>query len=173
MGIPAMTFIAEMLRRTPVWVWAVFATLVYLGYLQSRPRSVSRMRLFALPAAMLGLSLYGAWAGLGANPIVLPAWLCGGFLAVWLHRFFGQAQRVTYSPAARTFAVPGSWVPLGLMMTIFLVRYAIAVMIAINPSLRGNAAFLGAASAAFGLVSGIFIARSLRLVRGQRSVPAG
>ena len=163
-----MSFIAEVLRHTPIWVWIVFVTLIYVGYSQSRTRSVPRIRLFALPASMLGLSLYGVWAGLGANPIVLPAWLCGGFLAVWLHRFFAQAQRVTYSPATRTFAVPGSWVPLTLMMTIFFVRYAIAVMIAVKPSLHENAAFLGATSGAFGSMSGIFVARALRILREPR-----
>jgi uncharacterized membrane protein len=117
-----MSFIAEVLRHTPIWVWIVFVTLIYVGY---------------------------------------------------SHRFFAQAQRVTYSPATRTFAVPGSGVPLTLMMTIFFVRYAIAVMIAVKPSLRENAAFLGATSGAFGSMSGIFVARALRLVREQRNARAG
>ena len=43
----------QILTHTPLWVFGLFFGLVYLGYLQSRTRQVSRGRLIVLPLAML------------------------------------------------------------------------------------------------------------------------
>ena len=59
--------IVQILQRTPIWVWPLFAALLYLGYVQSKTRSVSKQRLFALPLALVGLSLYSLFTTFGAT----------------------------------------------------------------------------------------------------------
>ncbi len=57
----------QILTHTPLWVFALFFGLVYLGYLQSRTRQVSRGRLIVLPLAMLAWSLYSVWSTFDAH----------------------------------------------------------------------------------------------------------
>ncbi len=70
--------IIQIMQHTPGWVWVLLLALIYIGYLQSRTRIVAKARLFALPAAMLGLSLYSLFATFGAVHLGLLAWLAGG-----------------------------------------------------------------------------------------------
>ena len=112
--------------------------------------------------------MFGVWSTFGAAPVSLAAWSGGILLAVLLNRILGLPAGVAYSSASRRFTVPGSWLPLALMMAIFFTRYAITVTIAINPLLREAAAFAGAASLAYGLMSGTFFARALHIVRADR-----
>ena len=49
------------------------------------------------------------------------------------------------------------------MMVIFFARYAIAVSLAIQPSLAGSPSFSALAGLAYGLMSGTFLARALRV----------
>lgn len=162
------SFILQILQRTPLWVWPLFLALIWLGILQSRTRAVPRARLFALPAAMIGLSLFGVWSTFAAAPLSLAAWGGGILLAVLLNRILGLPAGVAYSPASRRYTVPGSWLPLALMMVIFFTRYAITVTLAINPLLRETAMFAGIASLAYGLMSGTFFARALHVLRAGR-----
>jgi hypothetical protein len=162
------SFILQVLQRTPLWVWPLFLALVWLGVLQSRPRELSRTRLFVLPAVMIGLSLLSVGSTFGGAPVSLAAWGGGIALAVLVYRLTGRPAGVVYSPASRTYSVPGSWLPLTLMMAIFFSRYAISVTLAIQPLLREAAAFAGGVSLLSGLASGIFFARARRILRADR-----
>ncbi|MEK7737724.1 MAG: hypothetical protein AAB319_08215, partial [Pseudomonadota bacterium] len=50
-------YVLQVLSRTPTWVWVLFVTLLVLGILQSKTRTMSGVRLFALPFAMLALMM--------------------------------------------------------------------------------------------------------------------
>lgn len=158
--------ILEILKRTPVWVFFLFALLVYLGYLQSRTRTVSPQRLAILPAAMLSLSLYGVLSAFGVNPIALGAWAIALLVAVVSISFAPFPRGVVREE--ESFKVPGSWVPLALMMTIFFTRYAIAVSLARDPSLRQAAGFIAAVAVSYGLPTGYFVARAVNILRTPR-----
>lgn len=43
----------EILHRTPLWVWALFALLLYRGIRALRPRQLSVSRTFLLPVLFL------------------------------------------------------------------------------------------------------------------------
>ena len=63
------------LSRTPSWVWLLLAALVALGWTQTRTRQMTLMRATALPAVMMGLSLFGVVSTFGAHALPLGAWL--------------------------------------------------------------------------------------------------
>jgi hypothetical protein len=56
-----------MISKVPVWVFAIFLGLLFLGHRQSRTRLVAPGALAGLAAGMLGLSLYGVVAAFGAR----------------------------------------------------------------------------------------------------------
>jgi hypothetical protein len=64
--------------------------------------------------------------------------------------------------------LPGSWLPLALMMAIFFTKYGAAVAVAREPALVNMPLFIGGVSILYGVWSGLFFARLLRVLRTQR-----
>jgi uncharacterized protein DUF6622 len=160
--------IPQILQRTPPWVFALFAVLLVLGVLQSRPRAMGRTRVAMMPAIFLPLSLWGIWNAFGPEPLAFGAWLAAVGTAVLLNRHLRIPRQVSFAPDTRLFRVAGSWVPLALMMAIFFTRYAIAVATAMQPALKTMPSFAAAVGFAYGLMSGSFLARAVRIL-GTRS----
>lgn len=158
----------QILKHTPPWVFVLFFTLLYLGYEQSNTRSVPKGRLAVLPLAMVGLSLYGVVSAFGASLVGIASWSVALVLAVLWNHVLQQPKGVEYLSGAGRFIVPGSWLPLGLMMAIFFTKYAAAVALARIPSLRETAIFIIITSLAYGFLSGIFFARTLYTWRFAR-----
>jgi hypothetical protein len=160
--------IIEVLKRTPPWVFVLFVLLLAAGWLQSKDRVVTRGKVTLLPIAMIALSFYNVQIAFDAAPIALMFWLIGVGLAVPVGFKSSSAPGVTYSPETRLFSVPGSWLPLLLMMTIFFIKYAVAVVTARQLPIAGSVAFMGAISFCYGILSGAFLARALAVWRSAR-----
>ena len=164
--------LTQILRGTPLWVYPLFFGLIVLGYLQSRPREVAPARLALLPLALGLFSLSRVYSQFGADPLALGAWAAGTAAALLANRALKQPAGARWSEATGTFHVPGSWVPLALMMAVFFARYALAVILAIMPGIAHAAGFASAASFGLGLLSGMFLARAL-WVWSRRPAPRG
>ena len=158
----------QILERTPSWVFVLFAVLVVLGAMQRRTRELGRARVAILPAAFLLLSLWGVWNAFGPAPLAFACWLAAVCTSVLLNRFARLPRQVAYSPSTRRFRVAGSWLPLAMMMAIFFTRYAIAVVTAMQPDVKSMPEFAAAVGFAYGLMSGAFLARALRILQFAR-----
>jgi len=163
----------QILTQTPVWVYPLFFGLIVLGYLQSKPREVAPARLAFLPLALGAFSLSRLVGTFGLEPLALGAWVAGTAAAVSINRALKQPAGARWSAASGRFHVPGSWVPLALMMAMFFARYALAVGQAMQPALLHSAGFAAAASFGLGLLSGAFLARALWVwaQRGAEPLP--
>ena len=75
--LPFWTVVAQIIRHTPPYVWAILLALVALGALQWRDHTVSRTRLALAPIGLGAFSLWGATMAFGAHPTVVAAWLAG------------------------------------------------------------------------------------------------
>jgi len=166
-----MPILTQILRGTPLWVYPLFLGLVVLGYLQSKPRHIAPAMLAVLPVALGAFSLSRVLAAFGPAPAVLAAWAAGTAAALLLNRGLRQPAGARWSAATGRFLVPGSWVPLALMMAMFFARYALAVSQAMTPALVRSAGFESAASFGLGLLSGVFLARAL-WVWSRRATPS-
>jgi hypothetical protein len=162
----------EILKRTPSWVFVLFAVLVFYGALQSRTRQISLLRVAILPLVLTGLSLTGLWSAFGGSSfldVAVVTWIAAVAVALLLNELAQWPRNVTYEPAARTFRVDGSWIPLAAMMLIFFTRYAVNVALAIRPALADSPWLAAGAGAAYGLMSGAFAARALRILGAARA----
>ena len=155
----------QILSNTPKWVFALFIALICLGLNQMLTRKVRLTRVTVLAVSMGALSLYGVASAFAAVPVVLLVWLGTTGLAatVVMQRPLPAATR--YDAASRRFTLPGSAVPLTLMMGIFFTKYAVGVSLAMQPALATHLNFALAVSALYGVFSGIFAARAARLWR--------
>ena len=158
--------IGTVLKNTPLWVWGLFAALAALGLSQARTRSVSIVRMAVMPVAMAGFSLWGTLSAFGNSPLfawVLAAWLaCAALMAALIGS--RQAPAGTrHDAASGRFTVPGSLVPLGLILGIFLVKYIVGVDLRMQPALAADGQYTLITGALYGLFTGTFAGRSIRL----------
>lgn len=153
------------LLRTPAWVWGLLAALIGLGLSQTRQRSAGLARVAILPVAMGALSLSGTLSAFGASIAVLATWTGAAAAAAlaWLSRPTPAAVR--YDAATRRFDLPGSWVPMLLILGIFSLRYAVNVSLALDPALAADPLLHLGVPLLYGALTGLFAGRAMALLR--------
>jgi hypothetical protein len=155
-------FIA-IVQHTPAWVWGLLAALTALGLSQAREREVGLARVTLLPLAMVALSLGGVLSAFGPAPVALGGWIAGLGLALVLGARFVPVRNAAWSPQTATLHVPGSWLPLALILGLFALKYTAGVNLALHPRLAGDPGFASLCSLAYGGFSGLFLAQALSL----------
>jgi hypothetical protein len=161
-GLPLHLVILEVVKHTPPWVWLLLAALVVLGSLQLREHEQRRARVLALPVAMGGLSLFGALSAFGPQAPVFAAWALG--LGLMLVFGPGWARGVRHDAVRDRFVLAGSVLPLAAMLSVFAVRYVVAVTLVLHRDWAGEPAVAIAASLVYGVLSGLFAARARRIL---------
>jgi uncharacterized membrane protein len=165
-GAPAMNMISQVLSGTPTWVWALLAGLIALGVSQARDRSASLGRIALMPVAMTAFSIYGTVSTFSHSLMLSSVLMTWGVLAAVVFSIVGKGPAAgTYDPATRVFALPGSWVPMALILGIFATKYVANVALAIHPELVNDGAFSLTQAALYGVFTGLFTGRAARLVR--------
>lgn len=157
--------IVQILINTPLWVWGLLAALLVLGLSQTRSRTVGLSRIILLPIGLGAFSLYGTISAFGTSPTVLGSWLATAVLLVLVVTQLPLPAGARYDHASRKFQLPGSWVPMALIMAIFLTKYAVGVSLVMQPELKVQANFSLAIGTLYGVFSGIFAGRAIRLIR--------
>jgi len=163
--LKGIVMLLQILANTPKWVFVLFVGLLWLGSTQLLTRKVGLSRATLLAIGMTGLSLYGTASAFAAVPLALIAWLASAAVALALVLRCPQAAGTSYDAASRRFTVPGSAVPLTLMMGIFITKYAVGVSLSLQPALARDLAFALLVSGLYGAFSGVFAARAARLWR--------
>lgn len=149
--------------NTPVWVWPLLLGLLVLGLRQTLPQEMGWMRVTALPLALVGLSVYGTLSVALAYPPAMVLWAAVAICATTLVLRRPLPAGAHYDLARQRFTVPGSAVPLALMMGIFVTKYAVGATQALAPALLQSPAAISAVAGMYGLCSGVLLGRSLRL----------
>lgn len=155
----------QIMLNTPVWVWILLAALLALGYSQTRSRSIGLRRLVIIPVAMIVLSLYGTVSAFGPSPVVLGAWLAACAVVVSLVVLRPAPMGTAYDGLRGSYTIPGSWLPLFVILGIFCTKYAVGVTLAMHSSMAQHTLFATLAGSLYGLFSGFFAGRAFRLWR--------
>lgn len=159
------SMLGQIVSHTPVWVWGLLAGLMVLGFSQARKRKLRLVRIALLPLGMAGFSLYGTVAVFGASALVLGSWLAACVLMALLVARLPAPGDNVFDSASREFELPGSWVPMALILAIFLTKYGVGISLALHPELRANASFCLVITSLYGVFSGIFAGRAARLLQ--------
>ena len=115
-------------------------------------------------AADGGVSLYGTVSAFGAAPQVLACWLGAASAVAYAVLRMPLAAGTRYLAQARAFALPGSWVPLTLMLGIFVLKYSVGILSAMHAPLVHAALFGPLLGLLYGAFNGVFLGRAARLV---------
>jgi hypothetical protein len=160
--------IGTIVRNTPTWVWFLLAALTWLGVTQLRDRNAGLVRVSLLPVIMTGLSIWGIVGAFGSSPgfgYIMMVWMLVAAVAFAAIGITLPPKGTLYEPSSRTYFLPGSVVPLAMILGIFLTRYVVNVDIAMNPTLTRDGQYTMIVAAMYGLFTGTFLGRAARLWR--------
>ena len=160
--------IITILHGAPGWVWALLAALVALGVSQSFPRLMTTRRATIVPIALFVLSLYGVVSAFRQQTFALTAWVAGVATSLMLVSATGAFRGISWSDEHQRIRVPGSWLPLVLIMGLFATKFGVGASLAMQPSLAADPVFATAAGLAYGGFSGLFLGRGLVMLKVAR-----
>ncbi|MES2633564.1 MAG: DUF6622 family protein [Pseudomonadota bacterium] len=158
----------QILNGTPTYVWGILAALTVLGLTQARDRTASLTRIAVMPVVMTIMGLWGMFGAFSSSPMfgyAVLAWIASASVMIALVGTMAPPQGASYDAASRTFAVSGSLVPMALILAIFLTKYVVGVETSMNPGLARDGQYSMIVGALYGMFSGIFAGRALRLLR--------
>ena len=153
----------SIVQHTPVWVWGLLVALIALGLWQTRDREMTLTRITILPLVLIALSLSGVLSAFGHFPVALGGWSAGVAAALAFGRQFVPLRGAHWSAETGRLHVPGSWLPLALIVGLFCIKYFAGVNLSLNPALAADTTFAGLCSLAYGAFSGLFLARAMSL----------
>lgn len=157
------------LSNTPIWVYALFAYVIWQGWAGTRTRARPLWRMLIVPFMFL---LLGIWRlaptpNLGWEP--LSAWFAAA-LALASLAFVRGPQLLAVDRDNGLVTRAGSVVPLIRNITVFLLQYGLAVAAAMHLDTQGTGAIVSRALS--GATAGYFIGWSIALLRSYWSEPA-
>jgi hypothetical protein len=154
-------FAWQILIHTPIWVFPLFAYLVWLGIKAMRPRTVTIWRSLIVPAVFI---IWGLSRLLSRQQDVmwpLVAW--GAAAVVLLLVGLLTARPFELDHTTGEIKRPGSWMPLIRNVTVFALQYTVAVIAAVDPHDATTAAIVGRVIS--GGTTGYFLGRTIALLR--------
>ncbi len=155
-------FVGQVIRGTPLWVWAVLLLLGALGARQLHDREVQPATVLIAP---IGFLIFGLLTT-RRNGLSLSVWgvalVVGALFTMFVWRPVGQAR---YDAQTNRLHLPGSVVPICVMLSIFLLSYVIQVALSIEPSRNATLLWQIAPGLTLGLLSGLFLGRAVLLFR--------
>ena len=158
----------QIITHTPLWVWGLLTALLALGLWQRRERRVRPFQLLLLPTVLMAMGLWSMAPGLVAQPVSALIWLLAVAGACWLGLRLPRPSTARWLPDVGQLQLPGSWLPLVIIVSIFSLRYATGVVLTFHPHWRGLAAVQWSLALVFGLLSGVFLGRALGLFQLTR-----
>ena len=153
--------VANVVVHTPIWVWPLYALLLFLGWQRTRDSSIHLARMLILP---LVVSILALFSFISSGPSALPAMLAGlviGSGAGWQLEPEGATHRM---PDEKIW-LQGEWLSFGLIGVVLIFRYGINIVQALAPALHADLSWhMGTLFISTGL-SAIFLGRTAARLR--------
>jgi len=118
-----------------------------------------------LPLVMTLLSLGGTLSSFGMTPALIMAWAMAAAVVALAISGMRAPRGSGYDAATGCFLLPGSWMPIALILAIFVLKYALGVLLAMDRDLARNTSFAITVAALYGSLAGMFLGRARGLLR--------
>ncbi len=161
----------EIATGTPLWVYALFAFLVFRGIKAMRPGVGPLWRLAIIPAVFAAWGLHDLATQIGFGPETLGGWgaaLVTGGAFGWL---LTRHTSVAADKERGWIGLPGSAMTLVVILAIFAVNYTLGVVAAMSPDAMATPAFRIVDIAISGLGTGIFAGKFLQFRQKFAAAP--
>ena len=160
---------SELISHTPTWVFAIFFTLLVLGFIQSKERIVKVKTDFILPVAMIIFSFFGVSSVFGLSILTMSVWGMGLVTTLVIGLKLAYPRLVSFSEQSNKLTIPGSWVPLFFMMAIFFTKYFVGFAVARELPIVNEHIFIVLLSLLYGVFSGIFLSRGFVMFKASKA----
>lgn len=160
--------ILDILRATPVWVFALFAYLLWMGLWRLRTRTRSVRSLWIAPALFIVWGLSGLLGRPGPLPLTLACWTAGAAIGAAIGRRIEPVPLLDL--ASGTVRQASSAIPLLRNLAVFGAHYLLHVAAAFAPA--SAARLMSWDTVVSGLGAGYFIGWGLLLARAWRAAPS-
>ena len=167
----AFGFVIEMARQTPVWVWALFAFLMFRGTMALNGSVTSLPRLAIVPVAFVAWGLWSVATGSHEPGLSSLIWAASFAFGAMLGALRTARTPIQVDRSAGLVALPGSPMVLVLVLVVFSVKYALGAWAAIQPGASLSPVFVIYDVGITGAVAGMFAGRLLTLWQRMRSAP--
>lgn len=154
------------LLHTPLWAFLLLAIVVLRSVAACADHCVPIRRVVWLPLVIQAWALWRVLASPAAQlPAAALAWGVGTLAALALCRRFGYPRGLWLDPAGGQVFVPGSRLVPVLMLSIYALHFTGGVLAAMQPALAREPRTVSAFSLAYGMIGGLFMARTLSIWR--------
>jgi hypothetical protein len=159
-----VTFTYQVLVHTPLWVFALFAYLVWQGIKAMQPRRTPIWRALIVPVVFIvwGVSRIGFGHQDGTWPLI--AWIAAALVLLPLGVLTPRPFDVDHTTGE--IIRPGSAFALVRNLVVFSLQYTVSVITAINAGDRALAFIAGRAIS--GATAGYFIGSTIALLIAYR-----
>jgi hypothetical protein len=164
-----MPSLLVILQHIPMWVYAVFALLVWLGVQASKPRTVALRRLLLTPAVFISWGVIALAQRSAAAPLLIADWAAAAAVGAAIAWTTVRLDNVRIDRTRGVLQLPGSWLPLVRNLTIFFAKFALALSLALAPASRETLAAWDIAVS--GASAGYFMGWLARLALAYRQRP--
>ncbi len=144
----------------PVWIWPLFAALVWAGFRRRKPRVIRVRMLFSLPFIVSAVSvkvLLGYPLSLGT----VALWAGGLLLGCLFGWLLVRNQKVRADHDNGLIGLPGSWLTLVLVLMVFSTRFYYAYELSLSAASGAGNIYVLSWILMLGLFAGLYCGRVL------------
>jgi len=158
---PLLTTALTIVIHTPIWVWGLYAVLLFLGYQRTRDSTVPLYRVLILPLVVAGLAIATCiTGGMAGSPAMLTG-LAVGSAAGWLFEHEGATRRL----ASGQVWLRRDWWSFAQLVTVLIFRYATSAAGAMDPALNADPVWHLTTLAISAALSGLLLGRAAARLR--------
>jgi hypothetical protein len=168
-----MPDILSIFQRTPVWVFALFVVLFFLGLQSLRSRTVAIWQVLIVPSVFIAWGIYGLAVRSSTSSLLPWCWagaVCLSALTSWV---FTNLDSMKRDPAHGNVRLEASAFPLFRNMVLFLAKYGVGIAVAYSAFDRRTLYPLDVVIS--GLSAGYFVGWLMRFAERYRNLaePSG
>jgi len=160
--------VADMVSRTPPWVWVLFAYLVWIGMLRLRPSVRDVGKTWITPTIFIAWGMVALFHRSADLSFVAIHWGIAAVIGAVIGSL-GEMKKMLVDRPRQLVRLRGSVMPLVRAIVIFGAHYALQVAAAVQPENRTT--FLAWDIYVSGASAGYFFGWSLRFLRAYRIAP--
>ena len=157
-------FVLGMLEHTPVWVYLLFAFLLYRGIKARTPATVTLEKLALIPAIFLFWDIYDLITYRDPTLITYIQLTIGIISVSIIGYILINPDRLSRSSAPRSIHRPADYSALPFMLLAFGVKYVLGVLNATAPDVLRQPAMSALAIITGGMFAGVFVGKFTRYV---------
>ncbi|MDM2759342.1 hypothetical protein [Citrobacter sp. Cpo148] len=157
-------FVLGMLEHTPVWVYLLFAFLLYRGIKARTPATVTLEKLALIPAIFLFWDIYDLITYRDPTLITYIQWTIGIISGAIIGYILINPDRLSRSSAPRSIHRQADYSALPFMLLAFGVKYVLGVLNATAPDVLRQPAMSALAIITGGMFAGVFVGKFTRYV---------